>query len=475
MQLLSPPVSVKWYALTDYCMSAGAWLLICLFRYYLLDSELQDFNNVLGSRIIQLQAFIYIPAFWLTLYTIMGGYNQSLYNKSRLSELSNTIVQSLTGCVFLFFVLVINDRTQEYFYFIKLFLAFWFLQTTLIFIGRLLLINIARHHLHKGSYYINTVFIGDDKDGFRVYKEFENNADSFGYKTIGYLSDRENHSAFAKQQVKRLGRLDDAEHVIEDYNIQQVVLSLTKEDMQTRMKLVDMLSEKDVAIKITPTTYDILTGSVKTDDVLGTSLINISTNVMPVWQENIKRVIDVFFAIIGLIVLSPFLLLIMLKTKLSSPGPVFYLQQRIGYKGKPFTIYKFRSMVADAEKNGPMLSQESDERITRWGKFMRKWRLDELPQLWNILIGDMSLVGPRPERKFYIDQLNRLTPYYKYLLKVKPGLTSWGMVRFGYASSLEEMIERMQYDLIYLENASLLIDLKIMVYSLKIILTGKGK
>jgi len=132
-------------------------------------------------------------------------------------------------------------------------------------------------------------------------------------------------------------------------------------------------------------------------------------------------------------------------------------------------------MVANAEPNGPMLSKENDDRITRWGKFMRKWRLDELPQLWNILTGDMSLVGPRPERKFYIDQLSQFTPYYKYLLKVKPGLTSWGMVRFGYASSVEEMIERMQYDLIYLENASLLIDLKIMVYSLKIIVTGKGK
>ena len=232
--------------------------------------------------------------------------------------------------------------------------------------------------------------------------------------------------------------------------------------------MISRLGDIDVDIRIVPDTADILSGSVKTSDVLGVPLMDIKTGLMPDWQQNFKRLIDISFSVIGMIVLSPFLLYYAVRTRLSSPGPVVFLQERLGYKGKPFKIHKFRSMYKNAEENGPQLSSHNDARITPWGRIMRKWRIDELPQLWNVMKGEMSLVGPRPERRYYVDEIMKKAPYFKYLLKVKPGLTSWGMVKYGYAENIDQMIEDCSM-IWFISKTFLALDFKIMLHTLRII------
>ncbi|HRW22533.1 MAG TPA: exopolysaccharide biosynthesis polyprenyl glycosylphosphotransferase, partial [Bacteroidales bacterium] len=215
-------------------------------------------------------------------------------------------------------------------------------------------------------------------------------------------------------------------------------------------------------------------GKVRMNSIMGTPLLQIHRNIMPVWQVHTKRLIDIVGSTIAIIILSPIYLIISIGVKLSSPGPIIYSHQRIGRNAKPFTIYKFRSMVKNAETNGPELSSKRDCRVTSFGRFLRKTRLDEIPQFFNVIKGDMSLVGPRPERKYYIDKITAKAPHYAHLLRVRPGITSWGQVKYGYAENVEQMIERLKYDIIYIENMSLYIDFKIMIYTIKIIFQGKG-
>ena len=220
--------------------------------------------------------------------------------------------------------------------------------------------------------------------------------------------------------------------------------------------------------------YDILTGRVRMSAILGVPLIQISHQLMPAWQENIKNIIDIVLSILALAVLSPLCIFLIIGVKLSSKGPVFYSHERIGRYGKPFTIYKFRSMYVNAELNGPELSSKNDTRITKFGRFMRKSRLDEIPNFFNVIKGDMSLVGPRPERKYYIEKITKRAPHYLHLLKVKPGITSWGQVKFGYAEDVDQMVKRLKYDMIYLDNMSLYVDIKIIIYTLLTIVRRKG-
>lgn len=456
------------YILSDFISASVAWLLFNILRYEVFaidegaDSLLDylQYPGVLGGQVV-------IPLFWLVLYYFSGYYNKP-FGKSRLTELFSTFITVLIGTVFVFFALLLDDIPRSIDIYYKLFFGMFGLQFFITYIPRLLITQSGMRKIKNREWAMKVLIIGAGGKAVRIAHDLYR----LGYDICGFVSEDERTPVKAdRNQV--LGTVEDIPVLMEKENVDEIVLAVESKNNKALLGILYSLYRYKRPIKVLADRFNMLS-KIQLRTIRGIPLVDVTDNNFSPAEQNIKLFLDKVCSVVALLLLSPLFADIAWRVKKDSPGPVFFRQERIGYLGQPFWMYKFRTMYVNAEENGPSLSSEDDLRVTPFGRIMRKYRLDELPQFWNVLKGDMSLVGPRPERKYFIDEIVKTAPYYYLLHNVRPGITSLGMVKYGYAASVDKMVERMEYDILYYENMSLTLDLTILIYTVKTVITGKG-
>lgn len=418
------------YIVVDAVSAVAIWLAFLLFRWLVYDGKLFGVDTVLIPAFSFYPPLFLYPLGCLVVYYLSGYYLRPM-RKRYSKELAATAVTSLIIGLGAFFLIIIDDPVTNYHRYLVSLIVLVGLQFVGCYVPRLVVTYLSRRRYPE------------------IYRCF----------TI--------HSVAEVEDFKRLHAMEPQDEVIIDLNG-----NTNERDIYT---IISQVYPLNVEICVVPRLYDMLTGAASIQDVGDMPLVRITEHKMSDCGLCMKRACDVVMALMGMAVLSPVYLIVAILVKCSSKGPVIYQQERIGLHGKSFMILKFRTMTDHAEQGVPCLSSDNDPRITRLGHVLRKYRIDELPQMWNVLRGDMSIVGPRPERRFFINQIEQVAPYYCLIYRIRPGLTSWGPIKVGYTDTMDKMVRRLNYDIVYMENMSLLLDIKILLFTISVILDGKGK
>ena len=460
------------YVVTDFLTTNLAMFLFNVFRVSFIDESqgvtlvgYYHYNLVILGQTL-------FPLMMMFLYWLSGYYN-SVEIRSRAQEAVTTAASVLIGSLGIFFIAVINDGAWSRTLVLEYLLVVSGILYLCVYFGRFIITS-ARLSKHESDY---AMMLGVDDEAAALASRINESGSAEQCEVSAFVRlnpyDQISEKCSGKEIIERI----DLRQYCRNHSVSRLIVSPTVLGNGKELaSLIRMAAEINGAVFVSPDINSLALAAHRSFDVTGEPLVCISNPNISESTKNLKRVVDVVGAIFALILTSPLMLVLAFGVKRDSKGPIFFRQERLGYGGKPFRIIKFRSMKTDAEAGGtPQVTSDDDPRITSFGHFLRKYRLDELPQFWNVIKGEMSLVGPRPERQYFAEQVAARVPQYPFIYQVRPGITSWGMVRYGYASNVEQMIERLRYDLIYIENISILTDIKILLHTVRTVLGGHGK